>query len=253
MNIEPKSVSFQHPIMENHTESTPAPETKGMTQLFLPNDAFVDGSTSSADMGDSLYTATPRYNQSVFFDTRRLLPMEKAEKLEKKDDSSEDGDVTKVELSPGEEEVSSRSSALKSNATSSNGSATHGENDSTASVSHEESNGDGNAKQSFGRTSRDDKVNKDISQCHRQPPRLVQRRSGDRTGPRARDSKHGEVHSTRGHHRSRGRERGRTRSPQPHSSRENPQGKRRTRDRHDRRERKDLTAVRNRSPQVLLA
>ena len=244
VNTKPKSVSFQHPSMGKPTESTTALDTKGMTQLFLPNESFRDGSTSSADMGDSLYTATPRGNKSVFFGTRRLAPNEKSEKLEKKEDSSDDGDVAKVELFSGEEEVSSRSSAQKSNATSFRIYETHGENDSTASVSKEESNDGRNTKASPGRASRDDRVIKDLSQPHRHPTRRSRRRSGDRRGPRKKELKHSDIQNARDRHRSLGRERERrTRSSPPHSSRGNHQCRLRPRNHHLRRDRKGRDRV----------
>ena len=57
MNTKPKSVSFQHSNMDDSHVGPSVPDTKGMTHLFLPSEAFRAGSTTSADMDDSIYTS----------------------------------------------------------------------------------------------------------------------------------------------------------------------------------------------------
>ena len=96
---------------------------------------------------------------------------------------------------------------------------------------------------------RDGETDRGRSPRRRQPPRLVQRRSGGRRGPRARGSNLGKDRGNRRHHRSRDRERGRrTHSPRQRTSRENNKGKQCARDRRDRRERTEDDRVYSRPP-----
>ena len=70
MNTKPKSVSFQHQAVSgaNKPEETELPND--MTKLFLPNESFRAGSSNSDALADSIYTATPVGDRSVFFPAR---------------------------------------------------------------------------------------------------------------------------------------------------------------------------------------
>ena len=127
MNKEPKSASFQQnsETMVDAKEDVPKADRSVATALFLPNDRFaacsaisdpcagLDSSVFSAS-DFTAYTASPSDHVTTFHGSRPLKNQEKIEKREKdereRERSDEAGHVTKVELFPGEEGVSSKSS-----------------------------------------------------------------------------------------------------------------------------------------------
>ena len=186
------------------------------TSLFLPNDTFRAGSSTSEamfDFGDATYNVTPADNPSVFFGTRRLT---KREKLEKKEDSSDDGDVTKVEQFSGEEELTSHSSQAPSSAQSSGERCPHGEDDSTASASANSSAVTRAASRGRKINSREKPSAKPIAGQARSPKRKPDRpRSGNRKVSRRKRS-HSRRNNRKGNPRSGYLRRGtRGRSPAP--------------------------------------